>query len=119
MQMPEIWPFFASALSLAMSSTVNSNALPLLAMTAREFSERETPFDDEGYQFTGQGPLGRLAISCGDAVPYEADEKTWPSATDIVDRMIETLGISSKFGARWIAWWLFIVNIQAKQGLCS
>jgi hypothetical protein len=67
-------------------------------MVAREFSEASPPPGSEGYVYTGQEALLRLAISCGDARPYGKDEK-WPTAEDMVDSILETMKESPRFGA--------------------
>ena len=97
LQVAAEWVSFADALALAMSPT-NASALPLLRRHIKPFSLLDMPADEEGYTSTGQGPLGRLAISCGDARPYGKDE-AWPSAEYIVEGLLRTLKVSPTFGA--------------------
>lgn len=95
LQVPGIWARYARMLAGAIN---DGNGAPLLRMVAREFTEASPPQDSEGYTYTGQEPLLRLAISCGDARPYGKDEK-FPTAEKMVDSILETLKESPRFGA--------------------
>lgn len=101
-QNPAHWSSFTSALSYVMSPSPTKKAPPLLSKFTRPFSKLDLSAS-KGYRYrfreTGQEPLGRLAISCADAVPYGTDSTTWPSAESIVDKVIETLAVSRRFGA--------------------
>lgn len=77
----------------------DANGAPLLRMVDRDFSDTSPPQDSEGYTYTGQEPLLRLAISCGDARPYGKDEEL-PTAEAMVESILETLKKESpRFGA--------------------
>jgi hypothetical protein len=93
--MPEQWKIYARMLAGAMNE---ADGVPLLQLIAPKYSDPWLPTDTEGYSYTGQKALGRLAISCGDAPTYGADEKQ-PTAEDIVDNILETLRSQPRFGA--------------------
>ena len=81
--MPELWGAYAQLLALA----IKGEGAPLLRLSARPFTGR-----------TNQADLGRLAISCGDALPYVEGEP-WPTAEDMVNDMLVTMKeISPRFG---------------------
>jgi hypothetical protein len=93
--MPELWKGYAQSLASAMNE---ADGAPLLRIITRKYSDPSPLTDSEGYSYTGQEALGRLAISCGDARAYGADEKR-PTAEDIVDNILETLKTQPHFGA--------------------
>ncbi|KAJ7171173.1 TAP-like protein-domain-containing protein [Mycena filopes] len=96
LQLPELWRRFASGLAGAMNG---SDATPLLRMIYPPYSDSSpAPEPDIGYTETGQSELGRLAISCGDALPYGTGEKP-PTAEDIVDDILGSLRTYPRFGA--------------------
>ncbi|KAF7324929.1 hypothetical protein MKEN_00535200 [Mycena kentingensis (nom. inval.)] len=95
LQFPETWPTYADMLARAMAS----DAARLMHMIKHPFSDPSPPPDPEGLVDTGQGELMRLAISCGDALPYGADRATWPTAEGIVDEILTTLKEFPRFGA--------------------
>ncbi|KAJ7290169.1 hypothetical protein C8J57DRAFT_1610690, partial [Mycena rebaudengoi] len=95
LQMPEQWKIYAQMLASAMNE---ADGTPLLQLIAPKYSDPWLPTDTEGYSYTGQKALGRLAISCGDARAYGADDKQ-PTAEDIVDNILETLRSQPRFGA--------------------
>jgi hypothetical protein len=94
LQIPELWVTYAQLLASAMAG----DGAPIMRMIARRYSDPDPPPDKEGYIETEQWELWRLAISCGDARPYGKGEK-WPTAEEIVDRILGTMEESPRFGA--------------------
>ncbi|KAF9466084.1 TAP-like protein-domain-containing protein [Collybia nuda] len=107
LQAPGIWSRYARMLASAIN---DDNGAPLLRMVTRELTEASPPQDSEGYTYTGQEPLLRLAISCGDARPYGKNEKR-PTAGEIVDSILETMKESPRFGAT--------VHLMEQHGGCQ
>ncbi|KAJ7248287.1 TAP-like protein-domain-containing protein [Mycena haematopus] len=95
LQMPEIWTLYAEMLASVINGT---DPAALMRMVYRPYSDPSPRPEPDGYQETGQGELLRLAISCGDGLPYAGDEK-WPTAEEIVDRILVTLETFPRFGA--------------------
>ncbi|KAJ6629308.1 TAP-like protein-domain-containing protein [Mycena sp. CBHHK59/15] len=94
-QMPESWALYARMLASAIN---DADGAPLMRLIAHKYTAPEPPADPEGYVYTGQDELGRLAISCGDARAYKPGE-AWPTAEGIVDDILVTLGEYPRFGA--------------------
>lgn len=97
LQIPEWWLRFSGMLA----SAINDGDGTLLRQFVTRGPGSECPApspDPEGYVETGQSELLRLAISCGDARPYQPGEK-WPSAEEIVDKMLVSLETYPRFGA--------------------
>ncbi|KAJ7720275.1 alpha/beta-hydrolase [Mycena maculata] len=94
LQMPSLWARLTQMLAAAIN---DSDGALLLRFVMRGYVE-PMPADPEGYVETGQGELQRLAISCGDARPYLEDEP-WPTAEEIVDKILVTLVTRPRFGA--------------------
>ncbi|KAJ6557737.1 TAP-like protein-domain-containing protein [Mycena capillaripes] len=105
LQMPEIWTSYAKMLASAIN---DSDGAPLMRMIYSAYRDPSPAPDHDGYVETGQGELLRLAISCGDARPY--DDQKWPTAEDIVDDILVTLKSYPRFGAT--------VHIMEQHGGC-
>ncbi|KAJ7694838.1 hypothetical protein B0H17DRAFT_456421 [Mycena rosella] len=95
LQMPEMWVTYAEMLASAIN---DADGAPLMRMIASKYMDPAPAPDREGYIETGQGALLRLAISCGDARPFRKSE-IWPTAEEIVDRILVTLKTYPRFGA--------------------
>ncbi|KAF7368853.1 hypothetical protein MVEN_00210800 [Mycena venus] len=95
LQFPEIWATYARMLASAIN---DSNPAPLARMIYPPYSDPSPSPEYDGYVETGQGELLRLAISCGDALPYAKGEK-WPTADEIVDNILVTMEKYPRFGA--------------------
>ncbi|KAJ6461039.1 TAP-like protein-domain-containing protein [Mycena sanguinolenta] len=95
LQMPELWTRYAQMLAGVIN---NTDSAALMRMVYRPYSDSSPRPQPDGYQETGQGELLRLAISCGDGLPYAKGEK-WPTAEEIVDKILVTLETLPRFGA--------------------
>ncbi|KAJ7213052.1 hypothetical protein GGX14DRAFT_564097 [Mycena pura] len=95
LQMPEIWTIYAGMLASAIN---DSNPAPLARMIYHPYSDPSPSPERDGYVETGQEELMRLAISCGDGLPYAKGEK-WPTADEIVDNILVTMEEYPRFGA--------------------
>jgi hypothetical protein len=95
LQIPELWTIYANMLSSAIN---DSNAAPLMPMIYHRYSDSSPAPEHDGYVETRQDELKRLAISCGDALPY-AEGEQWPTAEEIVDNILVTLKTYPRFGA--------------------
>ncbi|KAF7304324.1 hypothetical protein HMN09_00834200 [Mycena chlorophos] len=94
LQMPEAWPPYATMLASAINDDDPTKLMPMIIYPLSESSPAP---DSEGLVEKGQGELLRLAISCGDALPYE--EGNMPTAESIVDEILVTLREFPRFGA--------------------
>ncbi|KAJ7621033.1 TAP-like protein-domain-containing protein [Roridomyces roridus] len=106
LQMPGTWARLTDMLASAIN---HGDGTELRKFVTRAPGDPAPP-DPEGYVETGQGELLRLAISCGDAPPYRADEK-WPTAEDIVDDILISLKTYPRFGAT--------VHLMEQHGGCQ
>ncbi|KAK7052459.1 hypothetical protein R3P38DRAFT_2860456 [Favolaschia claudopus] len=95
LQMPEAWPRITQMLAAAIN---NSDPAPLMALIYRRYSDPSPTPQHDGYIETGQGELLRLAIFCGDALPYVEGEQL-PTAESIVDDILVTMKTLPRFGA--------------------
>ncbi|KAJ7434499.1 hypothetical protein B0H11DRAFT_2296253 [Mycena galericulata] len=94
LQMPELWGRLVGMLANAIN---DGDGVPLKRFISRGFGAPAPP-DPEGYTETGQVELLRLAISCGDARPYQPGEKG-PTAEEIVGNILVTMEKAPRFGA--------------------
>ncbi|KAF7303656.1 hypothetical protein MIND_00595000 [Mycena indigotica] len=106
LQMPEEWPIYSEMLASAINGTDSSKIMRVIAFP---YSEPNPPADPEGLVDTGQAELMRLAIACGDALPYQAEQ--WPTAETIVDQILTTLRAFPRFGAT--------VHLMEQHGGCQ
>jgi hypothetical protein len=90
-----MWTRYAKMLASVID---DSDAAPLMRIITPPYSDPSPPPQHDGYVETGQGELLRLAISCGDALPYVDGEK-WPTAEEIVDNIFATVKTFPRFGA--------------------
>ncbi|KAJ7653173.1 TAP-like protein-domain-containing protein [Mycena polygramma] len=107
LQMPDMWSTYAKMLASAIN---DSDGAPLMRMVYLPYSDPAPLPEHDGYVETGQGELLRLAISCGDALPYAEGEK-WPTADGIVDDILVTMKTSPRFGAT--------VHLMEQHGGCQ
>ncbi|KAJ7599105.1 TAP-like protein-domain-containing protein [Mycena floridula] len=95
-QNPPRWPEFARYLASAMQGD-GSDVRRFMARSPANYTQQA---------------LGRLAISCGDALPYSSNETTWPTAENIVDRLLGIMkDVSPTFGGT--------VHIMEQHGACQ
>ncbi|KAJ7434498.1 hypothetical protein B0H11DRAFT_2296252 [Mycena galericulata] len=106
LQIPEEWGPLVGMLASAIN---DGDGVPLKRFISRGYGAPAPP-DPEGYTETGQGELLRLAISCGDARPYQPGEKG-PTAEEIVDNILVTMEKAPRFGAT--------VHLMEQHGGCQ
>ncbi|KAJ7771216.1 hypothetical protein B0H14DRAFT_2966566 [Mycena olivaceomarginata] len=107
LQIPEMWTRYAKMLASVID---DSDAASLMRIITPPYSDPSPPPQHDGYVETGQGELLRLAISCGDALPYVDGEK-WPTAEEIVDNIFATVKTFPRFGAT--------VHLMEQHGGCQ
>ncbi|KAF7303665.1 AB hydrolase-1 domain-containing protein [Mycena indigotica] len=108
LQMPAMWQLLSSSLARAMYDADGSQ---LLRFINHRYPSPNPPSDPDGYVDIGQGNLGRLAISCGDALPRTPKENL-PTAEDIINDILATLrDTSPRFGAT--------VHLMEQHGGCQ
>ncbi|KAJ7578000.1 hypothetical protein C8J56DRAFT_970127 [Mycena floridula] len=108
LQMTPMWPVWSSWIASAMKG----DGSQIRRFIARPFAPDPYPVDGYNYTETGQGALGRVAISCSDAIPYDSDPETWPSADTIVDSISDIMkDVSPMFGGT--------VHLMEQHGGCQ
>ncbi|KAJ7171065.1 hypothetical protein C8R46DRAFT_1087578 [Mycena filopes] len=107
LQMPEMWATYAQMLARAIN---DADAASLMRMIVPPYMDADPAPEQDGYVETGQVALLRLAISCGDALPY-AEGEVWPTAEEIVDDILVTMKTSPRFGAT--------VHLMEQHGGCQ